>query len=210
MVHRRELDGTEIVFGNQGALWGNAMTWWDHDTGTVWSQPLGEAIVGPRAGARLELLSSELTLWREWVAAHPDTLALDAPAGNLAGVARIPDLAIVVEFGSSVAVFPYQLVVSMGPANVVVGEVPVAVVADPGEPDRWRIFHRQVGDHLVELVSHDGRVVDRSTGSVWDVTRGVALEGPLSGESMARLPGFTSFLADTRTFWPDATVWAGS
>ena len=43
MVHRRDLNGEVLVFGNQGALWGNAMTWWDHETGTVWSQPLGEA-----------------------------------------------------------------------------------------------------------------------------------------------------------------------
>lgn len=48
MVHRRELDGAEIVFGNQGALYKDAMTWWDHDTGSVWSQPTGEAILGPR------------------------------------------------------------------------------------------------------------------------------------------------------------------
>ena len=78
MVHRREIDGKEIVFGNQGALWGNAMTWWDHETGTVWSQPIGEAIVGPRKGDQVELLPSELTVWSSWREAHPGTLALDA------------------------------------------------------------------------------------------------------------------------------------
>ena len=34
MVHRREVNGEVLIFGNQGALWGNAMTWFDHDTGT--------------------------------------------------------------------------------------------------------------------------------------------------------------------------------
>jgi hypothetical protein len=42
MVHRRELNGTVLVLGNQGALWGNAMTWWDHGTGSIWSQPIVE------------------------------------------------------------------------------------------------------------------------------------------------------------------------
>ncbi|MDH5616098.1 MAG: DUF3179 domain-containing protein [Acidimicrobiia bacterium] len=96
MVHRRELDGTTLVFGNQGALWGNVMTWWDHDTGSVWSQPLGEAILGPRAGARLELLSSTLTTWEAWRTSHPDSLALDvhgwATGFNLEQTAVVVDL----------------------------------------------------------------------------------------------------------------------
>lgn len=62
-VHRRELDGEPVLFGNQGALWSNAMTWWDHQTGSIWSQPLGEAIAGPYKGRRLDLLPSTLTTW---------------------------------------------------------------------------------------------------------------------------------------------------
>ena len=77
MVHRREIDGEELVFGNQGALWGNAMTWWDHGTGSIWSQPIAEAILGPRKGDRLELFPSTLTRWGPWREAHPETLALD-------------------------------------------------------------------------------------------------------------------------------------
>ena len=81
MVHRRELNGEEFVLGNQGALWGNAMTWWDHSTGSIWSQPLGEAIAGPRKGQTVDLLPSEFTTWSAWRDEHPGTLALDAPAG---------------------------------------------------------------------------------------------------------------------------------
>ena len=75
MVHRRELNGTVLVLGNQGALWGNAMTWWDHNTGSIWSQPIGEAILGPLKGARLELFPSTLTTWQSWLEAHPESLA---------------------------------------------------------------------------------------------------------------------------------------
>ena len=67
MVHRRELNGQVLVFGNQGALWGNAMTWFDHGTGSVWSQPLGEAIVGDRKGDVLDVMVSQLTSWGTWV-----------------------------------------------------------------------------------------------------------------------------------------------
>jgi hypothetical protein len=34
MVHRREVEGETLNFGIQGALWGNAMTWWDHESPT--------------------------------------------------------------------------------------------------------------------------------------------------------------------------------
>ena len=81
MVHRRDLNGEKPVFGNQGALWGNAMTWWDHGTGSVWSQPLGEAILGPRKGDRLELFPSSMTTWGAWRDAHPDTLVLSTDTG---------------------------------------------------------------------------------------------------------------------------------
>ncbi len=61
MVHRREVNGETLVFGVHGALWGNAMTWWDHSTGSIWSQPLGEAIAGPLKGETVELLPSQFT-----------------------------------------------------------------------------------------------------------------------------------------------------
>ena len=47
MVHVRTVNGTAEIFGNQGALFMNAMTWWDHTTGSVWSQVWGRAIEGP-------------------------------------------------------------------------------------------------------------------------------------------------------------------
>ena len=79
MVHRREVDGETLVFGVQGALWGNAMTWWDHQTGSLWSQPIGAAIAGPLKGKELAVLPSSFTSWAAWRSDHPDTTALDGP-----------------------------------------------------------------------------------------------------------------------------------
>ena len=71
LAHERRLDAATPVFGNQGALYRGAMTWYDHATGSVWSQPLGAAIAGPQAGRRLALLPAQLTTWGQWRAAHP-------------------------------------------------------------------------------------------------------------------------------------------
>ena len=91
MVHRRSIEGQEIVFGVQGALWGNAMTFWDHDTGSIWSQPLGEAIAGPRKGQTLETLPVAFTTWGAWQEIHPDSLPLSDIAAQRKTASELVD-----------------------------------------------------------------------------------------------------------------------
>lgn len=205
MVHRRDLNGQTLVFGNQGALWGNAMTWWDHGTGTVWSQPLGEAIVGPLEGARLEPMSVTFTSWGSWKESHPETLALDVIAGG-SGF-DLAELMIVVDFGSATAGYPVPGLREVGVVNDVVAGVELAVVIDPDDPDRWSVLSRRLDDRVVELATEDGALIDRETGTVWDPVRGRAIEGDLVGETLDLLPGFTSFPADFDTFWANGRIW---
>ncbi|KAA3656338.1 MAG: DUF3179 domain-containing protein [Chloroflexi bacterium] len=54
-MHDRRIDGKTAVFGNAGALFQNAMTWYDHDTSSIWSQPWGRAIQGEQKGVELRL-----------------------------------------------------------------------------------------------------------------------------------------------------------
>ena len=208
MVHRRIIGDEEIVFGNQGALFGNAMTWWDHDTGSIWSQPLGEAILGPRKGTRLELLPSTLTTWSAWREAHPATLAMESRGGR-AGV-RLEDTVIVVEFGSDSAAYPIVDLWEAGVANDIVGGLDIAVVIDPTDRNRWAVLSRVLDDRTVLLEVRDGELVDVGTGTVWDPVRGIALDGPLQGEILDLLPGVPSFDDDVHTFWPDARMWPPS
>ena len=205
MVHRRETNGETLIFGVHGALWGNAMTWWDHGTGSIWSQPLGEAIAGPRKGQTVELLPSEFTTWHAWRSEHPETLALDAPAGP-SGF-DLSDFYIVVDFTDEVRAYPVPDLRRVGVVNDVVAGVEIAVVSDPTEPERWAVFSRRVGEMIVEL-EVDGAVLrDRITGTPFDPARGFALEGELEGEILDLLPGLTSFPDDYDTFWPEGTVW---
>jgi hypothetical protein len=205
MVHRREIDGEELVFGVHGALFGNAMTWWDHSTGSVWSQPTGEAILGPRKGDTVDLITSEFTTWKAWREEHPDTLALDAPGGPSSF--DLTDFLIVVDFSDEARGYPVPDLREVGVVNDVVNDVEIAVVSDPTEPDRWKVFSRRIGDVVVEL-SVDGDVLrDSVTGTTFDPFRGFALDGELEGEILGQLPGFTSFPGDFDTFWPDGTVW---
>lgn len=205
MVHRRELDGTELMFGVHGALWGNAMTWWDHDTGSIWSQPIGEAIVGPRAGARLELFPSTFTTWGAWRESYPDTIALDVPAGTTRF--DLDGLLIVVDFTSDTSAYRVEDLRRIGVANDVVAGLEIAVVIDPENPQRWSVFSRRLDATTVVLEIRGDALVDAGTGTTWDPVRGIGLAGPLAGEILDLLPGFTSFPGDYPTFFPEGRVW---
>ena len=206
MVHRRQIEGQTLIFGVHGALWGNAMTWWDHDTGSVWSQPLGEAIAGPRKGQTVELLPSQFTTWGAWVEQHPTTLALDAPA-RATGF-DLGELYIVVDFTDEARGYPVEDLRRVGVVNDVVAGLEIAVVIDPGDPNRWFVFSRRVDDTIIQLEIVGDELRDSVTGTVFDTAFGRATgDGELAGATLGRMPALTSFPGDFDTFWPDADVW---
>ncbi len=207
MVHRRELNGQELVLGNQGALWGNAMTWWDHDTGSIWSQPLGEAIAGPRKGERLELFPSTLTTWEAWRTAHPETEALDIEAWPTAFV--LDDMAVVVDLGTDSAAYDIPALREVGVVNDTVAGIDIAVVIDPTNDQRWAVFSRMLDTETVDLIATADGLTDRRSGTVFDPFLGVGRSGPLAEQSLNKLPAFTSFPDDYRTFFPQGRIWDG-
>ena len=194
--------------GNHGALWGNAMTWFDHDTGTVWSQPLGEAIVGPLKGTKLDLLPSTLTEWGEWKRLHPETKALDAPGEPTRFSLR--NMSLVVSFGAESAAYPANDLAEV--VNDTVSEVPIAVVLDPNTEESWTVFSRTLDDGVVvDLAFADsGDLVDRVSGTTFHISRGTGITGPLSDQVLDQLPAFTSFTKDYYTFYPDGRIWGTS
>ena len=76
LVYERVWEGQTLTLGVQGALYKGAQTWWDHETGSIWSQVFGEALEGPLDGARLKPVVASLTPWGSWLEQHPTTLVL--------------------------------------------------------------------------------------------------------------------------------------
>lgn len=135
LVHERRVDGAAAVFGNQGALYRGAMTWYDHATGSVWSQPLGAAIAGPEAGRRLALLPAQVTTWGEWRAAYPHTLLLSdggIPAPPYRGRRPGDGHIVGVVVGDGAASWSYRAVAESADGGVVgrVGNIAVALRRD--------------------------------------------------------------------------------
>lgn len=77
----RELNGTIYDFGTSGRLYNSALVMYDRQTGSWWSQVLGQAIVGELTGSQLTFLPAAIVSWADFKAAHPDGLVLSRDTG---------------------------------------------------------------------------------------------------------------------------------
>jgi hypothetical protein len=154
---RPVIDGELLDFGTSGKLYHSNLVMYDRQTDSLWPQALGQAVMGPLTGTKLELVPVQMVAWADWLAEHPHGKVLsrdtgvDRPYGQnpyegydrpdsapflFQGTPdpRLPPKARVVgvQVGSDVVAFPYdrlQAVASGGWAAVpaMVGGRPVVV-----------------------------------------------------------------------------------
>ncbi len=211
----------------------NAMTWWDHKTGSIWSQPWGRALDGPLAGTELELLPSQLVPWKTWREEHPNTLALQVGDLRLGRAKLYTGYVIGVTLEGSSTAFPYELAEEAGVINDAVGPYPVVVYVDP-EKQSPHVYVRQLGDRVLTVVQEDGAVRstsspvvrstsspvvrsasspvvrDQETGSTWKMETGLAVDGPLQGQALRTVPYIPSYQNAWRDFYPESRWYDGS
>ncbi len=220
-MHDRRLDGEVLTFGNLGTLFMRAMTWWDHGTKSVWSQPWGGSIWGELEGATLTLLPSEVVPWATWLADHPDTTVLV----DERGLSYNPDFldydyVIGVAVREEASAYYFASLKKVGVLNDRVGKFPIVVSVDP-DTQAVRVFLRDRVDSPVDpealvppLLTFDpggpGQIVDRETGTVWDTRLGIAVEGPLRGAALQQLPYTTAFDWAWEDFFANSDFWGES
>jgi len=94
IVFERRVSGKTVEFGVSGKLWRSNLLMYDRQANetqeSLWSQVLGEAVVGPQTAARLTILPSDIVRWGKWKAAHPDTKALSTETGSARNYSRDP------------------------------------------------------------------------------------------------------------------------
>ena len=206
MVHDRRVDGETFVFGNAGGLFMNAMTWWDHETESIWSQPWGRAISGRLTGVELFLLPSQLTIWGEWRAEHPQTLAM------ITGYNRMtlfrqgfdPDFVIGLLLAEQAKAFYYRDVAAAGVINDFVGQIPVMVWA---QDENFHAYIRRVGEQTLTFYMENGLLKDEETDSTWDLSRGLATAGPLQDQGLQAVPSSSAFDWAWQDFYPNSAFY---
>ena len=75
-MYSRTIGEETYSFGVSGKLIRNTLVMYDRQTGSLWSQLLGEAVEGPLRGTTLTYVPAVHVSWASWRDAHPDTLAL--------------------------------------------------------------------------------------------------------------------------------------
>lgn len=89
-VFIRDIEGKIVTFGVSGKLLNSNTLLYDRETGSLWQQFTGEAIVGKWFGEHLVQESVDLVVWQDWRQTYPQTQVLSRPTKNPRDYTRYP------------------------------------------------------------------------------------------------------------------------
>jgi Protein of unknown function (DUF3179) len=76
-------DGNTVEFGTSGKLYNSNLVMYDRKSNSLWSQALGEGIVGEYAGVKLERIPFDVAYWKEWKELYPESKVLSRDTGSV-------------------------------------------------------------------------------------------------------------------------------
>ena len=215
------------TFGVSGKLIMNAVVMYDHQSDTLWSQFLSRGVKGPLANQPLEIVPVIQTTWQQWLNLHPDTLVLDKRgayrgdtyegyySGGSAGILgeankddRLPRKELVMGMVASglAKAYPFSVISEQTVINDHFAGEAVVVTFEPIS-ESGAAFERRLDGRTLTFEPAAQRqgitlVRDLETGSLWQVLTGQAVEGPLFGQRLERLPSHYSFWFAWSDFHP--------
>ncbi|MBI2474029.1 DUF3179 domain-containing protein [Candidatus Uhrbacteria bacterium] len=91
VVYQAHPDASEAFsFGVSGKIWNNNTLLFDRSSHSLWSQLLGEALVGPRTGAKLDRYPSYSTTWASFKEAYSSAEVLSRETGYIRDYTQDP------------------------------------------------------------------------------------------------------------------------
>ena len=183
------------------------MTWWDHETESIWSQPWGRALHGDLKGTQLQIIPFSLEPWSSWIEKHPDTLVLHPSDGRYSGEPIRNDFVLGVAIGDHSRAYPFDAVSSEIIVQDNLGGLPLVIHTNP-ETRAVHIYISQLSDGTPLTFTGDAeQLIDDQTGTIWNPSNGLAIEGELQGEGLREIPYTTSFLWAWFDFYPTSSVY---
>ena len=232
-MYARETEEHTLTFGVSGKLIMNALVMYDHQTDSLWSQFLGEAVQGPLEGEHLAVISALQTRWDAWLELHPDTTALDKGGlfktdrynvyyslsrAGLQGEWRKDDrlgtkeFVLGLELGGEARAYSFQRLEAEPLVNDEFQGRTVLVAFDPGS-ETGVVYDREVEGRVLTFQLEDGMagrpamMVDEETGTRWVAITGEAVEGKLADARLERVPSHYSFWFAWKDFYPETEVY---
>lgn len=229
-MYARTVAGKTLTFGVSGMLYRDALVMYDRETGTLWSQIDDKALRGALVGQTLQPIPSLHATWNEWKGLYPESLVLKKEGrsrsayedynrdpsrlgifGRRLNRSALPpkERILGVRFGGAATAFVVSDVRRAGIVETDVGAVPI-VLAAIGANLPVVAFERRVKERMLTFTraaSPEPALEDIETRSRWRLSDGLAVDGPLRGQRLARVVAHPAFWFGWYGFFPESNVW---
>jgi hypothetical protein len=219
-----------LDFGTSGKLYNNNLIMYDRFSDSLWSQALGEGIVGEYTGVKLKRVPFDIVYWKDWKELYPNSKVLSRDTGSARPYGADPygDY-----YTSPEILFPISNKDDrLGPKEIIVGLEndgvykayniqdiqKLKVVNDQINNDSVtlfslyplmvRVFDPVVNEQtlIFEYTSSNQTITDKQTRSQWDI-EGKSVAGQLKGMQLSRLPFDEGFWFEWAAFHPETGIY---
>lgn len=230
-VFNRTINNTILEFGTSGKLYNSNLVMYDRTSKSLWSQALGEGIVGKYAGIKLNKIPFDVAYWKDWKHLYPNSKVLSRDTGSARPYGADPygDY-----YTSPEILFPISNEDSrLGLKEVVVGleDNGIDKAYTVNNIQKQKVVNDQISNKSMALFSLyplmvrafdpvlDGQTltftynsknstfIDNQTGSQWDI-EGKAIEGTMKGKLLSRLPFDEGFWFEWAAFHPATEIYS--
>lgn len=192
-------------------LWEGSLVMIDQETKSLWSHLLGGSMRGKLEGKSLEVLPSLMTDWASWKARYPHTTVAVSTrtAKRFRRQVHIfgRPLVIGLVLGKKTFAWTYGLLNEKAILNSDCDGRSVLAGIDR-KSGTAVLFDRKLEGKVLTFQWTDGRLVDDSTKSTWDLLTGIATAGDLKDQRLQQLPGILSDAAAWGRFHPESQTFS--
>lgn len=231
-VFNRTVDGKTIEFGTSGKLYNSNLVMYDRINNSLWSQALGQAIVGEHAGVKLDRIPFDVAFWKDWKDLYPDTKVLSRdtgitrpygadpygdyytngdlffPVSNKDNRLGLKEIIVGLENAGQYKAYKLRQIEDSKVVNDRIGNNSVALFSL--HPFMVRVFDTTVDAQKLEFQfdKNISKITDKQTGSEWNFD-GIGIMGPMKGKHLTRLPFDEGFWFEWVAFHPETELYTG-
>jgi len=231
-VFNRTVDGQTVEFGTSGKLYNSNLVMYDRNSNSLWSQALGQAIVGKQAGLKLDRIPFDVAFWREWKQLYPDTNVLSRdtgsnrpygadpygsyysnndlffPVSNKDDRLELKEIIVGLENGGQFKAYKLQQIQDTRVINDRIGDKSLALFSL--YPFMVRVFDSTLDGQKLEFQynKNSSKITDKQTGIEWNFD-GIGTAGPMKGKHLLRLPYDEGFWFEWVAFHPKTALYPG-
>jgi hypothetical protein len=231
-VFNRTISGHVVEFGTSGKLYNNNLVMYDRISGSLWSQALGEGIVGIHAGESLKRIPFSLAYWKDWKQLYPNSMVLSKdtgftrpydvdpygdyytsdqlffPISNLDKRLGLKEMVVGLNNVGQYKAYILHQIESSKIINDKVGNK--SIVLFSLYPRMVRIYDPTINSKSLDFQynASTSKIIDKQTGSEWNFD-GMAVNGQMKGKQLTRLPFDEGFWFSWAAFHPQTKIYPG-